>query len=90
MLCSSPTSQLCLSDVVAEAADRNISSILHDDAANYNTHTAGENIINIVSPAVSAFWHAIAEVKQFWSVIGWVTKNLLSPAATCFGRHFKP
>ncbi|CAH0764719.1 unnamed protein product [Diatraea saccharalis] len=40
MLCSSPTSQLCLSDVVAEAADRNISSILHDDTPSYN-HSSG-------------------------------------------------
>jgi hypothetical protein len=29
-------------------------------------------------PAVSALSRAIAEVKQCWSVIGWVTKNLLS------------
>jgi hypothetical protein len=29
-------------------------------------------------PAVSALRRAIAEVKQRWSVIGWVTKNLLS------------
>jgi hypothetical protein len=29
-------------------------------------------------PAVSALRHAIAEVKQRWSVIGWVPKNLLS------------
>jgi hypothetical protein len=28
--------------------------------------------------AVSALRRAIAEVKQRWSVIGWVTKNLLS------------
>jgi hypothetical protein len=37
-------------------------------------------------PAVSAF----AEAKQRWSVIGWVTKNLLSRATLCFGRHVKP
>jgi hypothetical protein len=30
------------------------------------------------------------EVKQRWSVIGWVTKNLLSRAPPCFGRHVKP
>jgi hypothetical protein len=29
-------------------------------------------------PAVSALQRAIAEVKQRWSDIGWVTKNLLS------------
>ncbi|RVE42480.1 hypothetical protein evm_012876 [Chilo suppressalis] len=35
---------------------------------------------------------AIVEVKQLsqWSVIGWVTKNLLSRAPPCFGRHVKP
>jgi hypothetical protein len=27
------------------------------------------------SPTVSALWRAIVEVKQCWSVIGWVTKN---------------
>jgi hypothetical protein len=32
----------------------------------------------------------IAEVKHRWSVIGWVTKNLLSQAPPCFGRHVKP
>jgi hypothetical protein len=31
----------------------------------------------------------IAEVKQRWSVIRWVTKNLLSRAHSCFGRQFK-
>ncbi|XP_022835826.1 transcription factor EC isoform X2 [Spodoptera litura] len=41
MLCSSPTSQLCLSNVVAEAADRNISSMLHDDSNTF--HTAGSS-----------------------------------------------
>jgi hypothetical protein len=25
-----------------------------------------------------------------WSVIGWVTKNLLSRVSLCFGRHVKP
>ncbi|RVE43331.1 hypothetical protein evm_012035 [Chilo suppressalis] len=35
---------------------------------------------------------AIVEVKHLsqWSVIGWVTKNLLSRAPPCFGRHVKP
>jgi hypothetical protein len=37
-------------------------------------------------PAVSALRRAIAEVKQRWSVIGWVTKNLLSRALPYFGR----
>jgi hypothetical protein len=41
-------------------------------------------------PAVSALRRAIAEVKQRWSVLGWVTKNLLSRVSPCFGRHVKP
>jgi hypothetical protein len=41
-------------------------------------------------PAVFALQRAIAEVKQRCSVIGWVTKNLLSRAPPCFGRHVKP
>jgi hypothetical protein len=40
-------------------------------------------------PTVSALRRAIAEVKQHWPVIGWVTKNLLSRAPPCFGRHVK-
>ncbi|RVE52732.1 hypothetical protein evm_002605 [Chilo suppressalis] len=52
-----------------------------------------------MSPKVAARWRrwlarsaAIVEVKQLsqWSVIGWVTKNLLSRAPPCFGRHVKP
>jgi hypothetical protein len=35
-------------------------------------------------------WRAIAEVKQRWSVIRRVTKNELSRASPCFGRHVKP
>jgi hypothetical protein len=38
-------------------------------------------------PTVNALRRVIAEVKQRWSVIGWVTKNLLSRAPPCFGRH---
>jgi hypothetical protein len=41
-------------------------------------------------PTVSALWCAIAEIKQRWSVIGWVTKNVLSLAPPSFGRHVKP
>jgi hypothetical protein len=32
---------------------------------------------------------AIAEVKQRWSVIGWLIKNLLSRAPPCFRTHVK-
>jgi hypothetical protein len=40
-------------------------------------------------PTVSALRRAIAKVKQRWSVIGCVTKNL-SRAPPCFARHVKP
>jgi hypothetical protein len=36
-------------------------------------------------PAVSALRLKIVEVEQRWSVIGWVTKNLLSRTPPCFG-----
>jgi hypothetical protein len=49
-----------------------------------------DNFTYLDCSAVSTFRHAIAEVKQCWSVIGWVTKNLLSQAPPCFGRHVKP
>jgi hypothetical protein len=38
-------------------------------------------------PAVSAFRRAITVVKQRWLVMRWVTKNVLSQAPPCFGRH---
>jgi hypothetical protein len=41
------------------------------------------------SPAVSALQRVIAQVKQRWSVIAWVNKNLLSGAPPCFGRQVK-
>jgi hypothetical protein len=41
-------------------------------------------------PPVSALRWVIAEVKQRLSVIIWVTKNVLSRAPPCFGRHVKP
>jgi hypothetical protein len=41
-------------------------------------------------PAVSVLQRAIAEATQRWSVIGWLTKNLLSRAPPCFRRHVKP
>jgi hypothetical protein len=46
-------------------------------------------------PAVRALQRAIAEVKQRWSVIGWVTKNVLFRIrARCVElgtlRHAKP
>jgi hypothetical protein len=41
-------------------------------------------------PAVGALPRAITKVKQRWSVIGWVGKNLLFRAPPCFGRHVQP
>jgi hypothetical protein len=46
--------------------------------------------VELDGPAVRALQRAIAEVKQRWSVIGWMTKNLLYRAPPCFGRHVKP
>jgi hypothetical protein len=46
--------------------------------------------MELEGPAVSALRRAIVEVKQRWSVIGWVTKNVLSRALPCFRRHVKP
>jgi hypothetical protein len=51
-------------------------------SAGFSTTLAGKNRIanpwayteDIDGPAVSALRRAIAEVKQHWSVIGWVTK----------------
>jgi hypothetical protein len=40
--------------------------------------------------AFSVLRRAITEVKQRWSVIGRVTKKLLSRAPPSFGRHGKP
>jgi hypothetical protein len=41
-------------------------------------------------PALSTIRRVIPEVKQHWSVMGWVKKNLLSRAPPCLGRHLKP
>jgi hypothetical protein len=41
-------------------------------------------------PRGQSAWNAIADAKQRWSVIEWVTKNVLSRAPPCFGRHVKP
>jgi hypothetical protein len=48
-----------------------------------------DNTEELDGPAVTALERAIAAVKQRWSVIGWVTKNVLSRAPPCFGRHVK-
>jgi hypothetical protein len=39
-----------------------------------------------------ALWsvEVVVEVKQRWSVIVWVTKNLLPRLPPCFGRHKRP
>jgi hypothetical protein len=39
-------------------------------------------------PTVSALRHAIVEVKQRWSVMGWVIKNLLSRAPVLRKPHY--
>jgi hypothetical protein len=50
----------------------------------------GAYVHELDGPAVSTLKPAIADIKQRWSVIGWVTKNLLSQAPPCFGKHVKP
>jgi hypothetical protein len=44
----------------------------------------------LYGPAVSALHRANVEVKQRWSVMRWVTENLLFRAPPRFGRHVKP
>jgi hypothetical protein len=39
---------------------------------------------------ITALRRAILEIKQRWSIIDWVTKNVLSRAPWCFGKHAKP
>jgi hypothetical protein len=41
-------------------------------------------------PTVTALLRTITEIKQCWSVTGWVTKNLVSRVTPCFGKHVKP
>jgi hypothetical protein len=48
------------------------------------------NFEELDGPVVSELRRLIAEVKQRWWVIGWVTKNLLFWAPPCFGTHVKP
>jgi lipid-A-disaccharide synthase-like uncharacterized protein len=45
---------------------------------------------SINGTAVSALRRAIAEVKQRWPVIGWMTKILLSQTLPCSERHGEP
>jgi hypothetical protein len=45
-------------------------------------------IEELAGPSVSTLG-VVAEAKQSWSNIGWVTKNLLSRVPSCFGRHVK-
>jgi choline-glycine betaine transporter len=45
-----------------------------------------QTIEELDGPTVSALRCAIAEVKQHWSVIGWVIKNVLSRVPPCFRK----
>jgi hypothetical protein len=56
---------------------------------NYNPRCLQFLLEELDGNGVSALWRAIAKVKQRWSVIGWVTKNLLFRAPPCFGGHVK-
>jgi hypothetical protein len=53
-------------------------------------HVRAVDCEELDGPAVSALRRVIAEVKQHWSVIGWVTKNLVYQTPPCFRRHVKP
>jgi hypothetical protein len=50
----------------------------------------GDDLEELNDAAVSALRRVNAELKQHWSVIGWVTTNLLSRTPLCFGKHVKP
>jgi hypothetical protein len=56
----------------------------------YSFWWLGVVVEEVDGPAVSALRRAIAEVTQRWSVIDWVTKNLLSRTPPCLGRNVKP
>jgi hypothetical protein len=53
----------------------------------YNMHNIVEEVDG---PAVNVLRRAVAEIKQRWAVIPWVTKILLSRDFPCSGRHVKP
>jgi hypothetical protein len=53
----------------------------------YQSYLAMSNTEELDGPAVSVLRRAIAEDKQRWLFIGWVTKNLLSRGPPCSGRH---
>jgi hypothetical protein len=46
----------------------------------YNVRSTAQ-LEELDDPAVSELRRVIAEVKQHWSVIGWVTENLLSSSS---------
>jgi hypothetical protein len=51
--------------------DSNVEKSFINGTDNYHHHQP----IKLDGPAVSALQRAIAEVKQRWSVIGWMIKN---------------
>jgi hypothetical protein len=63
---------------------------VHTAVGNYYYQIVERKTLEELDGTVSALERAVAEVKQRWSVIRWVTKNLLSRAPPCFGRHVKP
>jgi hypothetical protein len=65
-------------------------SILYGTVELDTTPTSSKRLNKQSSVSGITLRRAIAEVKQGWSVIGWVTKNLLSCAPPCLGRHVKP
>jgi hypothetical protein len=63
---------------------------LHDEKQVVPTPLSGirvgerkKSLLYFSSMAPRTVRHVFAEVKQFWSIIGWVSKNLLSRACPC-------
>jgi hypothetical protein len=64
--------------------------VCHNSDIFFSLHVLSVKAEKLYGVAASALRPAIAEVKQGWSVIGWVTKKMLFRAPVCFGRHVKP
>jgi hypothetical protein len=66
------------------------SSCFGDDQAGRIYLDLADNDCKSLRSSMAPLRRAIAEVKQRWSVIRWVTRKKLSRAPLCFGRHVKP
>jgi hypothetical protein len=75
--------------VSVRLADRIIPCFIQATQLKYIHTTEAVFFEELDGPAVSALWRANAQAKHNWSIIGWLTKNLLSRAPPCFRRHVK-